>query len=74
MEQGLVELARRDSGEKQSIKLDELVTTVLSTLAQMQTDLLERNRAFRLAHTKQVESWEEFVEQIEQGFALAYRD
>lgn len=74
IEAGTVELARRDTGEKQSVKHSELVATIHATLVQMQADLYEKHKAFSSDRTFEVANRDQFKEKIEQGFVLAHRD
>ena len=71
--QGAV-LVRRDSREKQMISADNLASAVTETLAAMQSDLFQRARAFREAHTCQIDNYEEFQRYMkeESGFAWAH--
>lgn len=60
LEAGHVMLARRDTGEKKPVLLADFVETVKSELAAMQANLYQRALEHREAHTKRVDSWEEF--------------
>ena len=71
LENGTVELARRDTLEKSSIPLEEVADTVNDLLGQIQQSLFERALRFQKANTHRVDSWEEFVERIEQGGFLS---
>jgi prolyl-tRNA synthetase len=67
LEKGQVVVTRRDEGKKEFVPLQaapERVTTLLST---MQSELLERARAFRDANTHSVDSYDEFKKRIEEG-------
>ena len=66
MENGVVEVTRRDTGEKNSVPVDELHTYVQSTLYTMQNDLLENSQKLREDNTFVVDSWEVFKEKIEE--------
>ncbi len=75
LENGVVELARRDTGETQSVLLDGLADTVRETLDAVQRGLFDRARAFREAHTHVVDSYDAFKAQIEEGgFVLMHWD
>ena len=71
LENGTVELARRDTLEKSSIPLEEVAGTVNDLLEQIQQSLFEKALRFQKANTHRVDSWEEFVERIEQGGFLS---
>jgi prolyl-tRNA synthetase len=71
LENGTVELARRDTLEKSSIPLEEVAGTVNDLLGQIQQSLFERALRFQKANTHRVDSWEEFVERIEEGGFLS---
>jgi prolyl-tRNA synthetase len=71
LENGTVELARRDTLEKSSIPLEEVAGTVNDLLGQIQQSLFDRALRFQKANTHRVDSWEEFVERIEEGGFLS---
>lgn len=71
LENGTVELARRDTLEKSSIPLEEVAGTVNDLLGQIQQSLFEKALRFQKANTHRVDSWEEFVERIEEGGFLS---
>ena len=66
-------VVRRDNGEKQTVKLDELETLIPALLTTIQKDMLEKARAHRDAHTYAVENYEQFKDTIENrpGFIKA---
>ncbi|NTV45625.1 MAG: proline--tRNA ligase [Chlorobiales bacterium] len=66
---------RRDTLEKKPLPLDENLGVVLrSLLDDIQTGLFEKAKAFREQNTREVSTFDEFKEQIEKGFAIAYWD
>lgn len=71
LENGTVELARRDTLEKSSIPLEQVAGTVYDLLEQIQLSLFERSLQFQKANTHRVDSWEEFVKRIEEGGFLS---
>lgn len=71
LENGTVELARRDTLEKSSIPLEQVAGTVYDLLEQIQLSLFERALQFQKANTHRVDSWEEFVKRIEEGGFLS---
>lgn len=75
MEQGLVELYRRDTGAKELIKLEEVADKVITTLYNIQSNLLENNKVMRKNNTVFVESYEEFQQALDDGkFVFAHWD
>ena len=73
MEAGQVVLVRRDTGVKETVKIDEVVDKVSMLLSQIQACLFETALARQKEKTKTVDSWDEFVTAIEEGyFVLAH--
>ncbi len=70
--------ARRDTGEKQTIPLIQVVEKTLDNLEEMQIGLLQKAQAFRLKNTIRVDTWEEFTKIFDKeggaGFVLAHWD
>ena len=66
-------LARRDTGEKIVVSLDELETKVDELLKQIQSDMFEKARAHRDAHTYVATNYDEFKDIIanKPGFVKA---
>ncbi len=75
LENGTVEIARRDTKEKQSVNLENVVETVVGLLDDIQTNIYQRAVKFREENTFKVETWDEFKAQIEKGgFISAHWD
>ncbi len=76
LENGTVELARRDNFEKQIIPIDTTVSTVLSLLKSIQKELFEKAHAFRESHITKVDDFNEFKEVLASkgGFVSAHWD
>jgi prolyl-tRNA synthetase len=74
LENGTVELARRDTKEKKVVGLEDVEATVARLLKEIQENLFERAKSFREANTKKVDSWEDFKKEVEHGFLLAHWD
>ncbi len=73
MEAGQVVLVRRDTGVKETVKIDEVVDKVSLLLSQIQAGLFETALARQKEKTKTVDSWDDFVTAIEEGyFVLAH--
>lgn len=66
-------IVRRDTREKIVVSLDEIETKLGEVLEQMQSDMLERARAHRDAHTYVATNYDEFKQTIEEkpGFVKA---
>ena len=73
LENGEAVVVRRDNGEKQTVKLDQLEELIPALLDTIQKDMLEKARAHRDAHTYPAENYEEFKDIIENrpGFIKA---
>jgi prolyl-tRNA synthetase len=71
-----VELARRDTGEKMTVSVDNVVATVQQLLVDIQHHLYQRALAFRDAYTTSVDTYEAFKAVMAQkgGFVLAHWD
>lgn len=75
LENGTVEVARRDTLTKEIMSMEGLEAKVADLLEQIQGNLFDRALRFREANTRKVNSWEEFKEEIEKGgFLLAHWD
>lgn len=75
IESGTVEVMRRDTLEKEILPLDGIVDNVENMLHDIQHSLYEKARKFRDANIYEVETYDEFKEQIEKGgFILAHWD
>jgi prolyl-tRNA synthetase len=75
LENGTVELARRDTKEKQVVPMDGIAGTIKALLDDIQASIYNRALKFREENTFTVDTWEEFQEKIENGgFLLAHWD
>ena len=75
LENGTIEVARRDELSKESINIENVVEHVAGLLDEIQTKLYDRAMQFREENTYSVETWDEFKEQIEKGgFVMAHWD
>ncbi len=75
IENGTIEIARRDTLEKEIIPIDQAVDKAASLLEEIQENLYKKALKFREENTFKVDSWEEFKVQIEKGgFILAHWD
>lgn len=76
MENGVVEIARRDTKEKQQVSIAGIGDHVAQLLEDIQQYMYDRARSFRDSHITRVDTWEEFMETLEQktGFIAAHWD
>ena len=67
--------ARRDTGEKQQLALDDTLPTSISTLLEtIQESMFKRALDFRETNTFEVASWDEFQASVDNGFIIAHWD
>ncbi len=76
LENGNVELVRRDTKEKSVVSFDGLDEYIEELLADIQDNLFERSNQFRTENMHKVDTYDEFKEQIESkgGFFLVHWD
>lgn len=76
LDQGVVEVARRDTKEKQSVPLNDVVHHVKDLMEEIQQNLYQRALEFRTEHTTRVDTWDEFIDVLEnkRGFISAHWD
>lgn len=75
LENGTVEVARRDMLSKESLPLDGVVEHVKTLLDDIQANIYKKAVAFREENTFPVDTWDEFKDQIEKGgFLMAHWD
>jgi prolyl-tRNA synthetase len=76
IENGVVEIARRDTKEKTSVPVEGVAQYVQDLLENIQQNLYNRALAYREEHITAVNSWEEFKAVLEQkgGFVSAHWD
>jgi prolyl-tRNA synthetase len=73
---GQVEVARRDTKEKQNVPLENIDQYVADLLEAIQTNLFTRAKAYRDEHITKVDTWDSFLDVLENkgGFVLAHWD
>jgi prolyl-tRNA synthetase len=71
MENGTIELARRDTREKTSMPFEGIEDVIVDTLEDIQKNIYQKAFDFRAANTFEVNSWEEFTAKIENGGFLS---
>jgi len=76
IENGVVEIARRDTKEKTSVPVEGVAQYIQDLLETIQQNLFNRALAYREEHITAVNSWEEFKAVLEQkgGFVAAHWD
>ncbi|MEI8005340.1 MAG: proline--tRNA ligase [Bacteroidota bacterium] len=76
VENRTVEIARRDTLEKETLQITDIEDKVVHLLDQIQKNLYDRALSFREQNTFTVNTWDEFVDTIENkgGFILAHWD
>lgn len=75
LENGTVEVARRDTLTKESKPLDGIVSYIAGLLEEIQANIYDKALKFREENTHLVDTWDEFKDQIEKGgFLMAHWD
>jgi len=78
LDAGTVVLARRDTGEKETVAVADAVARAAALQPLIQQAIFEKALAFRTENTKRVDTWEEFLTAFEgeggAGFIVAHWD
>lgn len=76
LENGTVEVARRDTKEKRTIGMDEINSAIPALLSEIQQNIFERSKKFRDDKTTEVNTWEDFKKVLNDkgGFISAHWD
>ena len=75
LENGTVEVARRDTKEKSVMQITDLALKVEHLLEQIQSNLYNKALTFRETHTYKADTYEEFKKQLDEGgFVMAHWD
>lgn len=75
LENGTIEVMRRDTLEKETRPVDGIEDYVEQLLQQIQSDMLNRARKYRDEHIYECDNYEEFKERVKQGgFFLCHWD
>lgn len=76
MENKVVEVARRDTKEKNSIPMEGLADGIVKLLAEIQQNMYNKALAFRAEKTTNADNWDDFVKLLDEkgGFISAHWD
>lgn len=76
LENGTIEVARRDTKEKASVDIATITDHIVKLLDDIQANLLERARTYRDEHITRADTWDEFVRTLDEkgGFVSAHWD
>lgn len=75
LENGTVEVARRDTKEKSSQQLEGIENYIEQLLVDIQQSMYNKALAFRDANIRKADTWEQFLKMIEEpGFIYAHWD
>ena len=75
LENGTIEVARRDTLEKEMLQMKDIDEKVENLLEQIQQNIFQKALDFREEHTFKVDTWQDFKERIEKGgFVWAHWD
>jgi prolyl-tRNA synthetase len=74
LENGTVEIARRDTKEKSVQPIEGINTYIENLLHEIQDNLFAKAKKYKEEKTKSADTWQEFKDQVEVGFVLAHWD
>ena len=75
LENGTIEVMRRDTLEKETVNIDGIVDYVKNLLEDIQKNIFEKARKYRDEHIYECENYEEFKEKVKDGgFFLCHWD
>jgi prolyl-tRNA synthetase len=76
LQNGVVEIARRDTKEKESVSIDSVVDHAENLLGAIQQNMFNKAKAFREEYTSKADTWDEFQKLLDEktGFILAHWD
>ncbi len=75
IENNVVEVARRDTKEKQSVSLENIGDSIAQLLSDIQSNIFNRALAFRESRMHIADDWEQFVALLDKGcFVSAHWD
>ena len=72
----VVEIARRDTKEKETVKLDGIAQFVDGLLLSIQNSMFKKAEAYRNEHITKADNWDEFIKILDEkgGFVSAHWD
>jgi prolyl-tRNA synthetase len=75
LENGTVEVARRDTLEKEVLQMEDIADKIEHLLEKIQDNIFQKALAFRDENTFHADTWDEFTDRIEKGgFVWAHWD
>jgi prolyl-tRNA synthetase len=76
LENNVVEIARRDTKEKQSVSMEAVEFYIQGLLLEIQQNMFDKAKTYRDAHITEVNSWDEFKKVLDGkgGFISAHWD
>lgn len=76
LEKNTVEIARRDTKEKNTVSINNIAFYIKELLNEIQLHMYNRAKQYQQAHTTSVNTWEEFVKTLDEkgGFVAAHWD
>ena len=75
LENGTVEVARRDTLEKETLQITDIAEKIDNLLIQIQDNIFQKALSFRDENTFSVDTWDEFIDRIKKGgFVNAHWD
>ncbi len=75
LENGTVEVARRDTLEKETLQITNIGKKIENLLSQIQDNIYQKALSFREDNTFNVDTWDEFTDRIKKGgFVRAHWD
>lgn len=75
LENGTIEIARRDTMEKSTVAIEGIELYIKNLLEEIQGNIYQKALNFRIANTREVNSYDEFKEEIKKGgFLLCHWD
>lgn len=70
MENNELVICRRDNNSKQTINIDNASKMIITLLDEIQNNLFNQAKSFMEEHTASVSTWDEFKENINNGFVV----
>ena len=75
LENGTVEVARRDTLEKEVLHMEDIADKIEHLLEKIQNNIFQKAYSFREENTFRIDTWEDFKVRVEKGgFILAHWD